>query len=205
MIIRMEKEEEKTDPEEVKKVRGKAAEALLEYLGTYRPEKPLTDSKHSLMGPVGKLLTRVTTTGEVNWDAVKGYVLNLHKNQQAPRGVSAEAIERLDDAIAELAKLKDILPPTKWLKMIEDLDDEVFFGAFRDKLYGQRKHVTEKFQEWLKNKYTDISEINELIDEQEYTSFEDMDPFSTPDDLEDVIDEFWKHYKAEKKKKKEGK
>jgi hypothetical protein len=204
MIIRMEKEEEKADSGSIREAREQAVGALVKYLETYRPTGRQSDSKHSLMGPAGKLLSRITTTNEINWGALKGYILSIHKNLQAPRGVSADAADRLDDVVAALENLSGLLPPTKWLKAVEDIDDEVFFGAFRVKLVEQRKGIQKVFQEWLKGRFKSVDELNALLevseDVQEYGDFSDVeDPFSTPSDLDDIVKEFW----DERKKKKE--
>jgi hypothetical protein len=191
MIIRMSKEEEKYDLNEVQEVRQKTVDALVEYLKTFRPEDRGSDSKHALMGPAGKLLTRITSTGEINWGAVKGYVLNLHKNQQAGR-VSASAAERLDDAVEHLAELNKLLPPTKWLKAVEDLDDEIFFRVYKEKLVAQRAGIQKQFQDWLKDNIS-IDELNELVGpDYGYSSFEDVeDPWSVPPKLDDIKQRFW--------------
>lgn len=200
MIIRMRKEEEKYDLKEVQEIRRKAAKALVEYLKTFRPKDRSGDSKHALMGPVGKLLAKITNTGEINWDAVKGYILNVHKNQQAHR-VSASAAERLDGAIKHLAELNNLLPPTKWLKTVEDLDDEVFFRVYKEKLVAQRTGIQKQFQEWLKQKLSSIDELNELIGpDYGYSSFEDVeDPWSVPSELENIVKQFWDERKKTKK------
>jgi len=192
MVIRMSKEEEKYDLKEVQGARQKAVEALVEYLKTFRPEDRGSDSKHALMGPAGKLLTRITSTGEINWGAVKGYVLNVHKNQQAGR-VSASAAERLDDAVKHLAELNKLLPPTKWLKTVEDLDDEIFFRVYKEKLVGQRTGIQKQFQGWLKEKFSSIDELNELVGpDYGYSSFDDVeDPWSVPTELDEIRQQFW--------------
>ncbi len=195
----MDKEEEKTDMDEVRDVRKRAAEALISYLDTFYPEDRQSDSKHALMGPVGKLLTQITTTGEINWGAVKGYVLNIHKNQQGGRGLSAEAAKRLENAVDLLRELKEILPPTKWLKTVEDLDDEVFFGVYKEQLDGQREGIRKKFHEWIKAKYSSIDEINKHLKGDKYASFDGVpDPFSTPPEMKEIVNEFWDDYKKAK-------
>ncbi len=202
MIIRMDKEEQKYDSKQIAEVRRKAVEALVEYLKTFRPEDSGTDSKYALMGPVGKLLTRLTTTGEINWEAVKGFVLNIHKNQQEGR-VPASAAERLDETVRYLAELRALLPPTKWLKTVEDLDDEVFFRVYKEKLVAQRRWIQKEFQEWLKQKYKTIERVNEIVGpDYGYSSFEDVeDPWTVPEELKVAVDEFWEQ---RKKTKKEG-
>jgi len=203
MTIRMSKEETKYDIKQMRETRQRAALALVEYLKTFRLEDNKSDSKHSLMGPVGKLLTRLTTTGDINWDAVKGYVLSIHKNQQAGR-VPANAAERLDEAIQELSQLRDLLPPTKWLKTVEDLDDEVFFRVYKEKLVGQRTWIQKEFQEWLEKKYETIDAINAILGPDfGYSSFKDVeDPWSVPEELAELVEEYWE---ARKKSKKEEK
>jgi len=202
MVIRMKREKEELDLDRIRELRQEAAQALVRYLDTFHPEGERTGSKHALMGPVGKLLTRVTSTGDINWEAVKGYVLSVHKNQQTGRGVSAEAAERLDAAVDLLAQLRALLPPTKWLKTVEDLDDEVFFLVYKQRLVGQRKGIQKAFQEWLKTKYASIEDLNDLFGPDEgYTSFEDVeDPFSVPEELAEVAKEFWEYWKEHKKK-----
>jgi hypothetical protein len=201
MVIRMVKEEEKATIERVREVRSKATESLIAYLETFRPPESMGDSKHALMGPVGKLLSRITSTGDINWEATKGYVLSIHKNQQAPRGVSADAAERLDKAIEVLAELRGLLPPTKWLKTVEDIDDEVFFGLYKAKLVGQRRGVQKLFHKWLKETYS-LEEINELLlEENQYGAIEAIeDPFSLPPELSEIRERFWEDRKKKKAK-----
>jgi hypothetical protein len=200
MIIRMRKEEEKYDLGEVQEIRRKAVKALVEYLKTFRPKDRSGDSKHALMGPVGKLLTRITNTGEINWDAVKGYILNIHKCQQTHR-VSTSPAERLDDAVKHLSELNRLLPPTKWLRTVEDLDDEVFFRVYKEKLVAQRAGMQKQFQEWLEHKFSSVDELNELIGpDYGYSSFEDVeDPWSVPSELENIVKQFWGERKKMKK------
>lgn len=192
------------DIEQIRETRQKAALALVEYLKTFRIEDKKSDSKHALMGPVGKLLTRLTTTGDINWDAVKGYVLSIHKNQQAGR-VPANAAERLDEAIQELSRLRDLLPPTKWLKTVEDLDDEVFFRVYKEKLVGQRAWIQKEFQEWLEKKYKTIDKINTIVGpDYGYSSFTDVeDPWSAPEELAELVEEYWEDRKKSKKEEKQ--
>lgn len=199
----MDKEQELAKNEDVREARSKVTGALVHYLETYKPEQT-SESKHALMGPVGKLLSRITTTGDINWEAVKGFVLSVHKNQQAPRGVSPDAAIRLDEAVSALSELRDLLPPTKWLKAVEDIDDEVFFGLYKGHLIGQRKGIQKKFHTWL-NANTTLDEINELLPEDmQYKSLEDVeDPFSVPIELESVTKRFWDDYKKPKKEGKE--
>jgi hypothetical protein len=202
MVIRMEKESELASSDDIRKTRSAVTTALVRYLETYKPEQS-GESKHALMGPVGKLLSRITATGDINWEAVKGYVLSVHKNQQAPRGVSPDAAIRLDEAVASLEKLRSLLPPTKWLKAVEDIDDEVFFGLYKENLIGQRRGIQKKFQTWLKSRMS-LEDINALLPEEEqYKSYDDIeDPFSVSTNLEKLTNQFWTDYK---KPKKEGK
>jgi hypothetical protein len=199
MVIRIAKEEEKATDEEIREVRFQATKALIAYLETYKPQDQQSDSKHALMGPVGKLLTKITSTGDINWDATKGYVLSIHKNQQTPRGVSPDAAIRLDEAMSVLEKLRNMLPATKWLKTVEDIDDEVFFGLYKEKLIGQREGIRKKFHEWLTEKHS-LKDINKLLlEENQYKSIEDIeDPFSVPSELTEIKEQFWKDRKKEK-------
>lgn len=194
----MDKEEEKTDRETIVKARNEAVKALVNYLDTfYPPPARSSNSKHALMGPVGKLLSRLMTTGDINWEALKGYILSIHKNQQSERGVSTEAANRLDESINALRNLNDLMPPTRWLKTLEDIDDEVFFLLFKGKLSGQRQFIKKQFIEWLQTKYKSVDEINNLLKDAKYGSFDQVDdPFSTPVEMKPIVDEFWKERKS---------
>lgn len=200
IVIRMSKEEEKHNFREVQEARQKAVKALVKYLKTFRPKDGGSDSKHALMGPVGKLLTRITSTGEINWDAAKGYILSVHKSQQARR-ISTSAAERLDDAVKHLAELNSLLPPTKWLRTVEDMDDEVFFRVYKEKLVAQRTGIQKQFQEWLKQKFDSVDELNELVGPNYgYSSFKDVeDPWSVPSELENIKQRFWEEWKKTRK------
>ena len=199
MVIRIDKEQELAKVEDIREARSKATDSLIRYLETYRAEQT-SESKHALMGPVGKLLSKITTTGDINWEAVKGFVLSVHKNLQSPRGVSADAAIRLDESVDALSELKALLPPTKWLMTVEDIDDEVFFGLYKKRLIGQRKGIQKKFHAWLKDNIT-LDEINEpLPDEMQYESFKDVeDPFSVPEQLAVIRNRFWEDYRKPKR------
>ena len=72
-------EVEEESREEIRSLVEEIVRELSEYLKGYVPEKPGI-TKHSIMGPVGKLLSVMESGRFDNKDALVGYLINIHNN-----------------------------------------------------------------------------------------------------------------------------
>ncbi len=161
-----------------------------------------TGSKHSLMGPAGKLLNLIKTPGEIDWGKVKGYIANVIRMNQ--NWVPPQALELLDEACNILEKIKsNIKSPIQWLNIIDGIDYELFFRLFKEDRIQRDKFVTSEFRQFLQDKYKTIDEVNK-ISQIKYQKFEEIShprDFSPADEI-NVVEEFWKYYDKKKKEKK---
>ena len=101
---------------------------LFEYLEDYQPER-WGDSKSSLMGPVGKLLSSASSGRFENKDAIVGYVVNIHSNTST-KPLSQAACDHLKKAIDSLQKLKELITERMWLRILREIDYAVFLKQY---------------------------------------------------------------------------
>jgi len=127
-----------------KKLLEEIQEDLFTYLQSYRAEAE-GFSKHSIMGPVGKLFPQVLAKrfGD-NVDAYVGYVVNIHR-QQTGYLPSVDSIDSLKNAVSKLLRLKHGLSEREFVRVVETID----YGIFEKKAHlimelGQKKKEAEK-------------------------------------------------------------
>jgi hypothetical protein len=100
-------------------------EAFDRYLDSY-PVRTVR-SKHSLMGPVGKLLQEAKT-GKWDAESLTGYALNIHLSNPRARGfISQEAREALKEGVSKLMALLHEVPPTAQDKVLDRIDYGLYF------------------------------------------------------------------------------
>ncbi len=161
-----------------------------------------TGSKYSMMGPAGKLLNLVKTTGDIDWGKIKGYIANVIRSNQ--NWIASQALELLEEICDKLALIsKHVQSPIQWLNLIEGIDYELFFQAFKTDRKQKDKYITDTFRKYLQNQFKDIDQVNKLAG----SNFESFEEVSHPREFpnNEMVDEFWKNYKKEKQKKKEDK
>lgn len=120
------------------------------YLDSY-PVKTAR-SKHSLMGPVGKVLQEA---GTGRWDAnsLAGFALNIHLSNPRAKGfISEEARNALQDGIARLLDLLNGVPVTAQDKVLDRIDYGLYFLR-RTKGLDWLERVRQDFQAFLRAKY----------------------------------------------------
>lgn len=127
------KEERKAGPElaqEIKSDIESIIENLAEYLEDFVPErKGPSFSKTSVMGPVGKLLSAVSSTKLETKDALIGYVVNVHENTSTKR-LSKDGKKSLEEGVENLLLLKEKAPKRFFSKAIREID----YGVYKRKL-----------------------------------------------------------------------
>lgn len=121
------------------------------YLDSY-PVKS-SRSKHSLMGPVGKVLQEARTG---RWDAesLTGYALNIHLSNPKAKGyISPESREALKEGIQRLLKLFDGVPVTAQDKLLDRIDYGLYFVR-RAKGLERLEILRQEFMSFLREKYS---------------------------------------------------
>jgi len=121
------------------------------YLDNY-PVKSAR-SKHSLMGPVGKVLQDARTG---RWDAksLTGYALNIHLSNPKAKGyISQEARQALEDGIGRLLKLLKAVPVTAQDKVVDRIDYGLYF-ARRAKGMEWIENMRQEFIQFLRQRYS---------------------------------------------------
>lgn len=120
------------------------------YLDSY-PVKSVR-SKHSLMGPVGKVLQEVRT-GRWDVESLAGYALNIHLSNPRAKGyISQESREALQEGIRRLLKLLSRVPTPVQDKVLDRLDYGIYFSQ-RVKGLERLEAVRQEFIKFLREKY----------------------------------------------------
>lgn len=127
------KEERKVEPELVHEVKTdieSIIENLAMYLEDFMPDrKGQRFSKTSVLGPVGKLLSAISSTKLETKDALIGYVINVHENTSKKR-LTGEGKKNLEEGVAKLLLLKEKAPKRFFFKAIREID----YGVYKRKL-----------------------------------------------------------------------
>lgn len=120
------------------------------YLDSY-PVKSAR-SKHSLMGPIGKVLQE-SRTGKWDTESLTGYALNIHLSNPKAKGyISQEARQALREGISQLLELLKIMPVTIQDKVVDRIDYGLYF-ARRVKGLEWIEGVRQDFITFLRSKY----------------------------------------------------
>lgn len=126
------------------------------YLDSY-PAKS-SRSKHSLMGPVGKVLQEARS-GKWDAESLTGFALNVHlSNPKAKSFISAEARVALQDGIRRLLDLLASVPVTALDKVIDQIDYGLYFER-RAKGLERLERIRQEFISFLSAKYGTAVEL----------------------------------------------
>ena len=142
MLYMYEKEDE-LKGYELKKSVEDIVNLLVEYLKDYEP-KTYALTKHTIMGPVGKLLHLLGSERFRDLNAIVGYIINIHKNTSRSEFVSKETMEKLTTAVNALLNLKQKVSTRNWLRIINEVDYAVYKKAFENIITRIEQKKTEK-------------------------------------------------------------
>jgi len=96
------------------------------YLDNFRSKRK-TSSEHAVLGPVGKLLNKVTG-GERNLEALLGYTMRVHDEMSNVSSYLAPAgMEHLSAGADALLTLLDEAPLSARDRIIAQVDDGVYY------------------------------------------------------------------------------
>ncbi len=123
-FVKMYEKEEEPKREELLPEIEEISALLDKYLDNYIPET-YGYTKHSIMGPVGKLLSIVESGRIYSKEALLGYIINIHE-QSSQRPITNESIETLGKAIDKLIKLRERVSLRTWIKLLREIDYAVY-------------------------------------------------------------------------------
>jgi len=126
-IVHMKRVPPSLTDEELKRTLERVVSLLSGYLEAYIPKRRGQLTKHSVMGPVGKLISAMEASRFNSEDGYIGYTVNVHENT----GVSPpskEAIARLKEAVGLLLELKSKVGISRWPKILREIDYAVYFN-----------------------------------------------------------------------------
>ena len=133
------------------------------YLDSY-PVKS-SRSKHSLMGPVGKILQEVKS-GKWDADSLAGYALNIHLTNPKAKGfISQEARNSLTEGINRLLTLLKSSPVTVHDKILDRIDYGLYFMR-RAKVMEAFEKLRQEFAVFLRHKYGTSEKLTEVWGEK---------------------------------------
>ena len=135
-------------------------EAVRECFDRYLDSYPVKSarSKHSLMGPIGKVLQEART-GKWDTDSLTGYALNIHlANPKAKGHISQESCEALRNGIEQLLQLLGRVPITAQDKVVDRIDYGLYFVR-RAKGLERHERIRQEFISFLRKKYQTPEEL----------------------------------------------
>ncbi|MHA1279497.1 MAG: hypothetical protein ACTSQI_18235 [Candidatus Helarchaeota archaeon] len=188
---------EKIDGKTIEEHKDEIIRKLYEFLEFCKTQH--TGSKYSLMGPAGKLLSLIKTTGAIDWGRTKGYITNVIRSTQ--NWIAPRALALLEEVCDSLALIKgQLTAPTQWLNIIDGIDYELFFQLFKTDRIQRDKYIATLFREFLQAKFKSIEELNKISE----MKWEDFDQIPHPRDFPnpEIIENFWTDYKEKKENKK---
>lgn len=125
-LVRMKRVPPSMTEAELKETLERVINLLSKYLEGYIPKRPgLT--KHSVMGPVGKLISAMEASRFNSEEGYLGYTVNVHENT----GISPpskEGIAKLREAVGLLLELKSKVGISRWPKILREIDYAVYFN-----------------------------------------------------------------------------
>jgi hypothetical protein len=142
-------------PFDVQTIQAEIAHIRADF-GRYLSEVPRKkESKHGMMGPIGKLLGKVKG-GRRDPDELKGYILNVDRavrsSSKKARKLSAEGIEALERSIDKTCLLLQGVPPTDQDKVIDRIDYGLYFDLRKTETI-QKEARRQAYITFLRNKY----------------------------------------------------
>jgi hypothetical protein len=182
-------------------------ESIVAQFDKYLDEYPAktAKSKHSVMGPVAKILERAQTR---KWDAqaLTGYALRAHEMNPKARGyLSPTARKALEEGTAQLVALCREVPVTAVAKVVERIDYSVYYVR-RKKGIERLENTRQMFIRFLRDRYGDnFDSLADAWGAKDAKDISTFDEIRYPSDKNEAykkagsakksdIDKFWEQY-----------
>jgi hypothetical protein len=193
---------EQIDMDSIKKKTEEIRNAFDVYLDSY-PVKT-TRTKHSIMGPVGKILQE-TRSGKWDVKSLTGYALNIHMMNPKVKGISDEARGSLEAGIDKLISLMKEVPVNIQDRVIDLIDYGLYYQR-RKKEMQSREETRLEFMKFLKEKYETDETLQKAWEEND-ARFEAIYLFGPQSKTfkkanqakQDDIKAFWEYLKSKGK------
>lgn len=172
---------------------AKIAGHFASYLGEYRSKRP-TGSKHTVLGPVGKLLNKAIA-GERNLESLLGYTVRIHE-MSSKKILSPNALENLRLGAEGLLNLLSAAPVAVRGRLVEQIDDAVYY-QHQKRFYNYIFEKRDSFIAFLRVKYSSEEAFRQAwdreaagFDEVRYPSKNQQQKARSKNKVQD-IKEFW--------------
>jgi len=128
-LVNMNRTSPQLSEEELKELLKNIVNLLTEYLISYVPKRRVF-TKHSVMGPVGKLISAMEAGRFNTVEGYVGYTVNIHENtgRTPPK---KEDVEKLRKGVEMLLELKKKIGISRWPKIMREIDYAVYFNKVR--------------------------------------------------------------------------
>jgi len=159
-VYRMKEQSEVTPEllEEIETEVESTIQSLAGYLEGFMPETQGGRlSKTSVVGPVGKLLSAVSSARLEARDALIGYVVNIHENTSRTR-LTDRGRKELETGVDKLLSLKKKAPKRMFTKSLREID----YGVYKKKL----EYILTKWEEKRRAENSDSEEPEREMEEE---------------------------------------
>ncbi|MDK2464019.1 MAG: hypothetical protein QI223_04510 [Candidatus Korarchaeota archaeon] len=127
-LIRLVETGERIPRDELEGAISKAVRLFSEYLySDYVPERPAW-TMHSMLGPIGKLLSVLETGRAYTEEELVGFTARVHE-QTSKKGLTTQALDKIRSGIRELLSIKDRVPKREWPRVISSVRYGVYQRA----------------------------------------------------------------------------
>ncbi len=151
---------ERFDMASIKNDLDEIANLLSEYLESFYP-KTMSRSKHTMMGPVGKLFATFQSSTVYDKEALKGYTIRVHE-MTSKYPPTAESLDKLETAIDKMVELFNNIPRIKRPLVLSMLDDKVYY-SIRHKQIEIIGKLRKVFIDWGIKKYGDEEKFRKAL------------------------------------------
>ncbi len=93
-------------------LKEKARKSFTDYLSMFLPG--------SWQEPMARLRLILTSNGDIDWEALKGYALQLYDERRHSKD-RVELLARIDRLAESCREFRAAFPPTEWYKGIDDV------------------------------------------------------------------------------------
>ena len=128
-LVRMHREPPKIPEGKLRGMVDRVIELLSNYLEGYIPKRQ-GFTKHSIMGPVGKLLSAMEINRFSTVDGYIGYTVNIHHNIGI-RDPDPDQIKNLREGISLLMEIESKVDPSRWKRILREVDYAIYFRKWK--------------------------------------------------------------------------